>query len=180
MTPQDLTIEDLPDARVSTALDAELRTLFVTCFPKDEPLFSKHRHFREPPTHRWIIRDPAGRLVAHACIHDKTLGSPVGDLHIGGVAEVCVHPDFRGQGLVRLLMQRIQAWLIDHHFDFSVLFGRTEVYASSGYQNVNNLLRQIDPATEEEIVQPAENAMILPLGPRPWPAGEIDLRGPLF
>jgi GNAT superfamily N-acetyltransferase len=180
MNPKDLILEDFPDARVDPALDTELRDLFVTCFPKDEPLFSKHRHYREPPAHRWMIRDASGRLMAHACIHDKTLGSPAGDLHIGGVAEVCVHPDYRGQGLVRLLMPRIQKWLTDRHFDFSILFGRTEVYASSGYKNVDNPLRQLDPATGQWIVQPVANAMILPLGLRPWPPGEIDLRGPLF
>jgi GNAT superfamily N-acetyltransferase len=180
MNVQDLILEDIDDADVSPSLDAELRTLFVTCFPRNQDLFSQHRHYRQPPAHRWIVRDPAGRLIAHACIHDKTLGSAAGDLHIGGVAEVCVHPDFRGHGLVRLLMPRIQTWLTERRFDFSVLFGKTEVYASSGYQNVDNPLRSLDPLTGQWAVKPGEGTMILPLSTRPWPAGEIDLRGPAF
>ncbi len=180
MDALDLTLEDLDDAGVDAALDAELRQLLVMCFPKDEALFSRHRHYREPPHHRWMIRDPAGRLIAHACIHDKRLGSGAGELRIGGVAEVCVHPEWRGRGLVRRLMKEIQGWLGERPFEFAVLFGRTEVYASSGYRNVENPFRQIDPATGQRVVHPVANAMILPLCGRAWPTGEIDLRGPLF
>lgn len=173
-------VQDLPDADVSPSLDAELRSLLVLCFPKDQALFSRHRHYKEPPAHRWIIRDSSGRLIAHACIHDKMLGSSEGDIHIGGVAEVCVHPNARGQGLVRLLLHHIQQWLATHNFEFSVLFGDANVYSSSGYVSIPNPIQYYEPATQQWLTTPIASAMILPLSARKWPTGQIDLRGPRF
>jgi len=176
---ENVRIEDLADAKVGEALDLELRGLLSVCFPKDVE-FTLHRHFQEKPAHRWMGRDEAGRLMGHVCIHDKMLGSCAGDLRIGGVAEVCVHPDFRGRGLVRTMLGQVHPWLAERGFDFAMLFGREAVYTSSGYRTVENMLRYYDLKQKQWMTQAVAGAMVRPLGQRAWPEQWIDLRGPVF
>ena len=37
-------------------------------------------------------------------MHDKKIGTTAGEFAIGGMAEMAVHPDFRGRGLVKLML----------------------------------------------------------------------------
>src|SRR6266436_3571502 len=104
------TIDYVPDSQVDAALDEQLRALLSACFtgPRNER-FKAQRYCHEMPQHRWLIREP-GRVIAHVALHDKIIGSMEGDRSIGGVAEVAVHPDFRGQGLVRRLLAEGHEW----------------------------------------------------------------------
>lgn len=168
----------LPDSAVGSALDRELRALLTVCFTKpQDAVFRDRRYFREPPQHRWLARDDRGMLVAHAAVHDKAVSSAGITYRIGGVAEVCVHPDHRGRGHVRGLLADIHAWLAAQQVPFAVLFGNPRVYASSGYAVVGNLrVRSPETATWE----PAAGAMAHGLGALPWPACDVDLVGPRF
>lgn len=171
-------ITHLPDAAVDAALDRELRDLLTLCFTKPQDVvFRDRRYFREPPAHRWLCRDAAGRLIAHAAVHDKRVEAGGSAIRIGGIAEVCVHPDARGQGLVHVLLRAIHAWLVERGVAFAVLFGNPKVYASSGYLPVANVrVRAADGGAWE----PGVGAMARPLGQVPWPAGEVNLVGPRF
>lgn len=180
MAMENTLLSDIDDTQVDAALDGELRHLLVTCFVKDEPVFSKHRHFVEPPQHRWLVRDSGGRLIAQTAVHDKIIGSTQGDLHIAGIAEVCVHPDARGHGLVRVMMHAVEKWAKERPFDFCMLFGSSKVYSSSGYKLIDNPIRRFNNTTQQWEVRPNDFTMILPLSGRAWPEGEIDLRGPFF
>lgn len=174
--PMGMKIEDIADSTVGSELDRQLRELLVLCFP-DTPQFREHRHYLEPPSHRWFIRDD-GRLIGHVCLHRKIIGSAEGDLRIGGIAEVCVRPTHRGRGLVGRMLHEIHQW--DHDGDFQMLFGDERVYHSSGYQTVHNPLRYFDPKKQQWITQPLAGTMTRPAARSNWPAGPIDLRGPLF
>ena len=179
-------IEYIADNSVDAALDEQLRTLLYTCFIGHEG-FKTQRFNIEMPQHRWIIREPS-RIIAHVAMHDKKIGTSVGEFAIGGIAEVAVHPDFRGRGLVKLLLNAAHAALIQRHVPFSMLFGEQKYYASCGYLPVENPLRYFDHVKQEWLssqleldkVTEGEIAMVKPLGHTPWPTGAIDLRGPYF
>jgi GNAT superfamily N-acetyltransferase len=176
------TIEQIADAQVDGALDSQLRDLLVTCFPKD-PQFRGQRHWRELPLHRWFIRgdDDQRRLAAHVCIHRKVLGTETGgDLLVGGVAAVCVRPEFRGRGFARLMLAQVQPWLAQRGYEFGMLFGNRRVYSSSGYIVIDNPLRYIDWESRQPKIEVLSNAMVRQLAAKPWPTGVIDLRGPTF
>lgn len=167
-----------PDAAVDAALDRELRDLLCACFTKPQDVvFRERRFFREPPQHRWLVRDGRGALVAHAAVHDKTASSAGATYRLGGVAEVCVHPEHRGHGLARGLLAEIHAWLAARQVPFAVLFGNPKVYTSSGYVVVGNL-RVRSPETGAW--ESAQGAMVHMLGIHEWPAGPVDLVGPRF
>ena len=173
-------IEYLPDSSVDAALDAELRALLTTCFTKpQDAVFKDRRYFCEPYEHRWVIRDARRSIVAHAGVHQKAVEADGCSFRIGGLAEVCVHPDYRGRGFVKAMVACIDEWLIAHGYDFAVLFGEPYIYQSSGYVEVNNLLHdEVTPSGEK--YKAHESAMVKELAGIPWPTGEVYLPGPKF
>jgi len=169
-------IEYLPDNSVDAALDRELRELLTTCFTNSEDVvFRDRRYFREPYPHRWVIRDRQGDIVAHIGVHEKQVEAKGHTYRIGGIAEVCVHPDHRGKGYVGMMLKCIHQWLAQHGFVFTVLFGNSKVYSSSGYVQANDLFN----GGGEEGWKHA-TGMIKELSDTPWPDGDVHLPGPGF
>jgi predicted acetyltransferase len=136
--------------------------------------------FSECPAHRWLARNDEGRLAAHLAVHDKIVGTSAGDLRVGGIAEVCVDPAHRGQGLARQLLALSDDWMTRQGIPFGILLGKQEVYGSSGYRQADNPVRYLVPSTGEWLEQSFSYFLFKPLGAIPWPPGVIDLRGPKF
>ena len=173
-------VEYLPDASVDASLDAELRRLLTTCFTKPQDVvFKDRRYFCEPYVHRWVIRDARRCIVAHAGVHEKAVEAEGCRFPIGGLAEVCVHPEYRGRGYVKAMLACIHDWLIPREFDFAVLFGEPSIYQSSGYVEVSNLAHDEVTAAGEKCKAPSP-AMVRQLSDTPWPATEVYLPGPKF
>ena len=174
-------IEFIEDSAVDATLDQQLRDLLSTCFTKPcDAVFRVHRHFHEPPRWRWFVRDAAGAVIAHIAVHDKRIGTATGELRLAGIAEVCVHPQHRGRGLVRDLLAAAHTWLAAHDVPVAMLFGDKKHYASSGYRNVANPIRFQNAETGVWTVEPSDWVMVKPLRTFDWPAGGVDLRGPTF
>lgn len=170
-------VEYVPDCEVDAALDRALRDLLSACFTKPgDEVFRERRYFREPYPHRWLIRDPAGRPIAHLGVHEKSVVADARTLRIGGVGDVCVHPAHRGQGHVRRMLEAAHVWMAPRGFVFAVLFGDPAVYGSAGYTSVRNLEGE-DPATGR---RGSLEAMMRPLGETPWPACAVRLVGSTF
>jgi len=175
-----ITVEYLPDSSVDASLDAELRILLTRCFTKPEDVvFADQRYFCEPYPHRWVIRDTQDSIVAHVGVHEKTVDADGRTFRIGGIAEVCVHPEYRGQGYVKKMLACVHDWLIRHEFDFAVLFGDPHVYGSSGYVQVDNLVHDEVSDMGEKLTRQSP-AMVRQLSDTPWPAGQVHLPGPKF
>ena len=169
-------VEYLPDESVDPELDEQLRNLLTTSYPEpDNAPFFERRYFREPYRHRWVIRDPDGALVAHSGAHEKTVQAGGARYAIGGIAEVCVHPAYRGRGYVHLMLGDVHRWLAERGFCFAVLFGDPRIYSSSGYLRVTNLSCGADRQGAERA-----DAMVRPLGDLAWPEGAVFLAGPTF
>ena len=169
----------LDDQEVDDALDRELRGLLCTCFTREQDqVFRERRYFSEPPRRRWLARHE-GELVAHLAAHEKTFESGEGPIRVLGIAEVCVAPACRRQGLVGRMLELAHAYGMSQGFDVAFLFGLAQHYRSSGYRSVANLLRETPP-TGTPIEKVFPDAMMRPLGSSAWPDGIIDLRGPVF
>lgn len=174
-------IEWIEDQAVDAELDRQLRQLLSLCFTKPcDIIFRDRRYFHEQPRWRWIVRGSPAELIAHIAVHDKRITTTIGDLRIGGIAEVCVHPQHRGQGLIREMLVTIHSWLAAHEVPLAVLFGDKKHYASSGYQNIFNPIRHQNPTTGVWTTKSFDCVMVKPLLKIDWPAGPVDLRGPTF
>ncbi len=166
----------LSDVGVDASLDQEIRDLLTACFTKpQDAVFQTRRYFKEPYPHRWVIRSESGLLAAHVGLHEKMVEAGGRTFRIGGIAEVCVHPQARGKGYVRIMLREIDAWQARQGFAFSMLFGDPKVYGSSGYVEVGNLVY----GGEDEGWTPVPG-MIKPLTQTPWPTGQVKLYGLKF
>lgn len=173
-------VEYLPDTLVDAAIDQNIRSLLTVCFTgPDDAVFKERRYFREPYQHRWVIRNEQNMIIAHTGVHQKHVESNGTIYHIGGMAEVCVHPEFRGQGFVNIMLNSAHKWLIRHSFDFAVLFGNIKIYKSSGYVQADNLWMDPDPPDPSKPRQ-RTTALIRELFDTQWPTNEVYLPGPKF
>jgi len=173
-------VEYLPDSSVDAALDAQIRGLLTKCFTKPvDVVFRDRRYFREPYPHRWVIRDALRSIVAHVGVHEKSVEADGRRFRIGGIAEVCVHPEFRGRGFIKAMLACVHDWLTRHEFNFAVLFGNPCVYSSSGYVQVDNLIHDAVMATGEKCTSQSP-AIVRQLSDTPWPVGQVYLPGPKF
>jgi GNAT superfamily N-acetyltransferase len=174
-------LERVADGEVDPKLDQELRGLLSTCFTKAQDTgFKRQRYWQEPPAFHYLLREADGRVIAHAAVHHKKLGSAAGDVEIGGVGDVCVHPSCRGQGLVKVLLRALHEDLKRRNVPFGMLTGDAKVYGSSGYVPITNPLHYREFGGTAWVTQPHPQAMIRALGEARWPEGMLDLRGPLF
>jgi uncharacterized protein (DUF2062 family)/GNAT superfamily N-acetyltransferase len=162
------------EATVTPEQDQELRELLATCYKRTLPPPGQH-YLKQAPLHHWLARDRSGRLVGHVAAHEKTIQTAAGSRRMAGVADVCVHPDARGRGLFRRMLADAHAWLAAHAFDFSVLFGKREIYGSSGYMPVSNFSHR-PPADADPVKTPWERstcALVKPLSDMPWPSEDV-------
>ncbi len=172
--------EYIPDASVDAALDELIRSLLTTCFtgPHDA-VFKTQRYFKDPYPHRWIIRDGQGGLVAHVGVHEKRIMADGITYRAIGMAEVCVHPDWRGRGLVGAIFREIHAWAIQQGYPFSLLYGDPKIYTSSGYTTVHNLFYE-SVGADGAPTRILTTAMVKPLATTPWPTSDVLLEGSTF
>lgn len=166
------------DEDITEAEDRQLRELLFACFSYN-PIFLARRYLQRRPGHRWLLKDGAGKIIAHAAVHEKTIGTEAGDLRVGGVAEVCVGPAHRGLGHSKKLLLAIDQWLEGRGIEYAMLFGRPRVYRSSGYVPIANQLRT--SSLWSRSWNPFHGKpMVKARTPTAWPSGTIDLRGPTF
>lgn len=160
------------EPEVDSSLDAEIKGLLQSCFPK-EPQFRRVRFYHEMPTARWMIRRE-GSLIAHLATHAKQFTLKGRRYRYCGISEVCVIQDQRGRGLVPRLLEAAEDYYRRMSYDYSILLGPPPVYARYGYVAVDNIY------FPEESVEPADFAMCKALARQPWPEGKVNLLGPYF
>lgn len=167
----------IADASIDELGDLEIRKLLSLCFTKPEDgIFKERRYFRDPYPHRWVTRDDTGALVAHLGVHEREVEVDGNTIQIGGIADVCVHPDHRGKGYMRTMLSEAHAYLKEQGFLFSVLFGESELYQKVGYKGVDNLYYG-SPETGWLV---AEHGMVYELNNVPWPTEKVHIRGDKF
>jgi predicted N-acetyltransferase YhbS len=166
---------------VSSPLDQELRELISGCFEQPHNAFFRERRYaQEMPTHRFMLRREGGPLIGHIAVHEKLISVADRELQVGGLAEVCVHRSERGQGHFRRLLTHAHEQLAKRGIEYALLLGEPAVYAASGYRPLDASIRRFNPKTQSFEDGQLATALYKPLTEKPWPAGPVDLRGPLF
>jgi Acetyltransferase (GNAT) domain len=139
----------------------------------------KHYCGPEEQFPRSLIVRQSGRVVAHAEMSPRTIGTSTGQFVIGALAGVCTHPSVRGQRLGVTVVQRAFQLIDDGVFSFS-LFQNDAInepfYRKLGARAIDN--RIVNSLAEDPAKNPfwAQVAMVYPAD-KPWPSGDIDLRG---
>ena len=163
----------IKEADVSEELDQKLRNLLSYCFVNgnDAEVFRRQRYYNEKPQHRYMLWNE-NDLIAHVAVHEKQVLIDDVFYPICGIAEVCVHPNYRKKGAIKTILKRVHQARIEHGDAFSILFGDEEIYSSSGYRCVNNL-KALNLSKEWAVTG---HTMIHYLN-RNWPDSEVKLVG---
>jgi GNAT superfamily N-acetyltransferase len=142
---------------------------------------AKWKNYHGPPNTfpRSFVLRAGDRIVGHAELGPRTIGTANGELTIGALASVCVHPELRRQQLGRQLVRAAFQVVDDGDYPFALFQNYAErraFYESLGARVIDNPI--VNSLAEDPRANPfwADLAMIYPAA-KEWPAGEIDLRG---
>jgi len=127
----------------------------------------------------FILRE-GDRVVAHAVVLPRTIGTSAGDMTIAGLARVGTDPDMRGRGLGEVVVRASFALVDSGDFLFSLFQTTPEVrpfYEKLGACTVDNPI--INSLGDDLHTPPFQDKAIMRYpSSGSWPEGEIDLRGP--
>jgi predicted N-acetyltransferase YhbS len=181
---------EILDARTFSDADARaIAELLVKVWPKpgktvefrQQQMLDMGQGFQGPDSQAprsSLIREN-GRVIAHAALIPRTVGTTSGELTIAGLARVCTDPDYRGQGLGELVVRAIFDAVDDGSFPFA--FFQTNTRIQPFYEKfgaclatnpvINSFAQDMhDPFWDEIKMRYPKDG--------DWPEGPIDLRGP--
>jgi predicted N-acetyltransferase YhbS len=183
-------VETLDRRKMSGSDARAIAELLVTVWPRAEKtvatrtadLLNFWRDYRGPEDEfprAFVIREN-GRVIAHAAALPRTIGTSEGDITIMGLAQVCSDPALRGQGLGDRVV-RAAFDTVDHgpfmHSLFQTSFKVRPFYEKLGACFVTN--RIVNSLGEDPTKNPFWDEVVMRYpAPKPWPTGDIDLRGP--
>ena len=175
-----MSIETIPEWRLSAADEAEIAGLLARCFDTDfggRSFFSQHHHLR------LVVRE-RGRVVGHMALVLRSVDLGGRRVSVAGLAEVATDPDHRGKGIAAALLKAAMTEAKASPATFMLLFGQAKIYGAAGFQPVTNRLAQIvlTGTRAGRVVSGGDNGlMVLALRDDPWPADSlVDLRGQVF
>jgi GNAT superfamily N-acetyltransferase len=120
------------------------------------------------------------RVVAHASMLPRTIGTDRGDVRIGGLSRVCTDPRLRGHGLGELVVRAAFNLVDEGEFDFALFQTNEQVrhfYEKLGAVAVDNPI--INSLADDPTARPFWDELVMRYpGAKSWPSGTIDLRGP--
>lgn len=181
---------EIIDARTLSAADARaIGELLVKVWPKpgktvefrQQQMLDMGHGFHGPDAHAprsALIRD-AGKVIAHAALIPRKVGTTAGDLDLAGLARVCTDPDYRGHGLGELVVKAIFKAVDEGAFPFA--FFQTNSRIQPFYEKLGACLatNPVINSQSQDLHDPFwdEIKMRYPKDSN-WPEGQIDLRGP--
>lgn len=179
------------DARTLSRADVRaIAELLVRVWPKSpktveirqQQMFDMGRDYRgsDAQAPRSFLVREKGRVIAHAAIITRTIGTSQGELTIAGLLRVCTDPDLRGRGLGPLVVRPVFDLVDQGVFAFSLFQTTPEVrpfYEKLRAAVIDNPI--VNSLADDVHESPFWDRIIMryPHGPG-WPEGEIDLRGP--
>lgn len=167
--------------------EREIMELQQAAFPKTESFV--HQRWHNTPLsddEPWFTIRRDGRLIAGVRLVPRRVSIGGKELDIGGIANVCSHPDVRGAGAGKAVMQAVREYLqTEDRFDFGLLFCNPEhrgFYAALGCVDIDNELAHEHPDGTPARRKPGGGAMICSgrMSLDDWPAGEVNLNGPTW
>jgi GNAT superfamily N-acetyltransferase len=175
-----VTVSSRPEAEIRGQLRESLRGLLGECFPD----YPDRSYFKLPPHFRYVVMS-GDTVQAQAGVEFRVIRVGEHVLRTLGIVDLCVADRCRGQGLAGRLLAEVTAYAAACEMDFVILFADDDrLYLRDGWVRVGNPLSWVkihEHATLGVARAVTPHAMMVkPVGPRPWPAGEVDLLGHVF
>ena len=126
----------------------------------------------------YVIGKLAERIISIVGVLKRRIRVGKITLEVGGIGGVATHPDYQQHGFGSAVMQSAAEFMRD---DLQVEFGllvcgqeTVSFYGKLGWQ-IAGAEMVFDLHGSKQVFQGI--TMVLPIGPRPWPEGTIDLCG---
>ena len=181
-------IEITREQDLSPRQDREIMELQRLSFPQSEDL-ARYRWCRTPlGDDLWFGVRREGRLVASVRLLGRVIRVGGKELSVGGVGNVCSHPDVRGSGAGKAVIEAVRDYFRKkERFDFGFLFCADEkrgFYARFDWREITNEMtsRESDGTLKRWKHDGQGHMMICPgrISDGQWPDGEVDLNGPTW
>lgn len=140
-------------------------------------------YWQQLPSFRLLVRRGSD-LLGHMGVEYRRVR--VGEEHfrIFGIADLCVHPDFRSSGVGGRLIDHLQELASEYQAQFMLTFAsRSDFYVKNGFEEVHTPCRWLmihQGVTMGVMQRKLSGVMVKPLDGAPWPKGELDLLGHIF
>jgi predicted N-acetyltransferase YhbS len=140
------------------------------------------REYYEPGASapRAVVVVESDRVVAHAALLPRMIGTERGDMNVGGLARVCSDPSMRGHGLGELVVRAAFDLIDAGHFEFALFQTNRRVqpfYERFGAVPTFNAI--VNSKADDPAANPFWDEVVMRYpGGGNWPTGTIDLRGP--
>jgi GNAT superfamily N-acetyltransferase len=185
-----LTIETIDRRQIRESSASVIAELLCTVWPKPDrtvesrtvEMLDMWHDYCGPESQfprSFVIRS-ADQVIAHAEVGPRFIGTGVGEMTIGALAGVCTDPRVRKKGLGKRIVRAVFE-LIDVGIYQFALFQNYEdkraFYENLGARAIDNPI--VNSSNSNPRLNPfwADLTMIYPAD-KPWPIGEVDLRGP--
>ena len=174
-------IQIVDEPKLSPDLDVAIRRTLATAFPADAEFFSHNRawHGSAPSFSALVVQGE--EVTAHlGAVRRRVIvgGAPV---DVAGIQNVCVLPEYRGQGLCREILDAVMAEALRRGFDFGLLFCVAELvplYVRCGWRQLQDrLVIRVDSDGREKPLVKGNLPMWCPLVTKVFPDGEVHLNG---
>jgi GNAT superfamily N-acetyltransferase len=127
----------------------------------------------------FVIRD-GGKVLAHAAVFPRTIGTSTGETTIAALCRVCSDPECRGQGFGELVVRGVFDLVDAGEFRWSLFQTTPPVrpfYEKLGAAAIDNTV--VNSLGGDPREHPFWDPVLMRYpAAGDWPAGEIDLRGP--
>lgn len=169
------------ESEMSKGLDEQIRKGLCICFPDDMNVFSSTRAWHGSAPAWSVVVEESDRIIAHCGIVDRIIKVDIECIHIAGIQNVFVVPDYRRQGLCEMVMNKAmeEAQVRDYHGGLLFCIPQLEkIYTRCGWKTIpREKIFRID-AQGQRIQIPEKNiAMFYPLMRTHLPEGIISLEG---
>ncbi|HEY4233907.1 MAG TPA: GNAT family N-acetyltransferase [Lacipirellulaceae bacterium] len=185
-----LHIETLDRRNIIDTDARAIAELLVRVWPRPEKtvetrtadLMNYWKDYRGPEAEfpRALVIRENGRVIAHAAALPRTIGTSAGDITIMALAQVCSDPDLRGRGLGDAVVRA--AFDTVDHGPFTQSLFQTSYKVQPFYEKLGACLvtnRIVNSLGEDPAKNPFWDEIVMRYpAAKPWPTGDIDLRGP--
>ncbi len=154
----------------------ELATFWDEAFPADVASAGAPEHFAEPEL--VFVARVDGALAAVVAVVRRTVTVGAEEVEVGMIGGVATGSDHRGSGMASSLMRAAHELLSSEAVAFGLLQckpNRVSFYESLGWQLRDEPMFYLQPDGSRHLNQ--ELPMVLLIGTKHWPSGEIDING---
>jgi GNAT superfamily N-acetyltransferase len=116
---------------------------------------------------KWTLKSN-GQFTSHVGIFPFVSMVDGRRLKVAGIGSVATHPEFRGRGLMKRLMQHVETRIEKEGFDLSILWGERSLYRPYGYDR--GLYLDRFSFKKRTLKYSVLNKGVRPLKPADWPS----------